>query len=132
MFTQNENNDVASDDTIGGRISLARSASHLTMAQAARRLGVQTSTWHAWECDRSSPRSNRLAMMAGVLGVSPSWLLTGLGSGPVDRNVKDDSESLLQKLRSASANAVISQQRVEGLLLQLEESRDQDKGHAAA
>ena len=36
----------------------------------------------AWESDRSEPRANRLTMLAGVLGVSPAWLLHGVGSAP--------------------------------------------------
>lgn len=119
MMARNDDLDFAQDDTLGGRISLAREASRLTMAQAARRLGVQTSSWNAWECDRANPRSNRLAMMAGLLGVSPSWLLTGVGAGPVERPL-DEVTELLRELRAASAEAVSSQQRVEALLEKLE------------
>lgn len=119
MMARNHDLDFAQDDTLGGRISLAREAARLTMAQAARRLGVQTSSWNAWECDRANPRSNRLAMMAGLLGVSPSWLLTGVGAGPVERSSNEVTE-LLRELRAASAEAVSSQQRVEALLVKLE------------
>ncbi|BCH23717.1 transcriptional regulator [Mesorhizobium sp. L-8-10] len=119
MMARKDDADFAQDDTLGGRISLAREAARLTMAQAARRLGVQTASWKAWECDRADPRSNRLAMMAGLLGVSPSWLLTGVGSGPVERS-SDEVTDLLRELRAASAEAVSSQQRVEILLAKLE------------
>ena len=85
IFTRNDDDDFAQDDTLGGRISFARDATKLTMAQAARRLGVQTASWNAWECDRAVPRFDRLTMMAGILGVSPSWLLSGIGSGPLER-----------------------------------------------
>ncbi|MGO4838864.1 helix-turn-helix domain-containing protein [Rhizobiaceae sp. 2RAB30] len=119
MMTKNDDLDFAQDDTLGGRISLAREAARLTMAQAARRLGVQTASWNAWECDRASPRSNRLTMMAGLLGVSPSWLLTGMGAGPRERPSSEVKE-LLRELRAASALAVSSQQRVDGLLARLE------------
>lgn len=70
------------EDTLGGRLYKAREAAGLTVAQAARRLGIQTKTWKLWENDQSEPRSNRLMMAAGVLGVSPSWLLMGQGEGP--------------------------------------------------
>lgn len=53
-----------SADTLGGRVSLACEFTGLSAAQAARRLGVLTSSWSAWECDRAEPMSNRLAMMA--------------------------------------------------------------------
>jgi len=69
-------------DTMGGRLSRARDAASLTVAQLARRLGVKSSTIQAWESDRSQPRANRLAMLAGVLNVSPSWILYGVGTSP--------------------------------------------------
>ena len=74
------------DDTLGGRISTAREACGLSAADAARRLGVLSASWNAWERDRDGPRANRLVMMAGILAVSPSWLLTGLGSGPFEKS----------------------------------------------
>jgi transcriptional regulator with XRE-family HTH domain len=69
-------------DTLGGRISLARDALDLSVEDAARVLGVEYDTWLHWENDRSEPRANRLSMLAGVLQVSLSWLLTGHGHGP--------------------------------------------------
>ena len=38
----------------------------------------------AWESDRSEPRANRLTMLAGFLGVTPTWLLYGVGNAPED------------------------------------------------
>lgn len=71
-------------DTLGGRLSRARDASGMTSAQLARRVGVQLSTIRAWECDRAQPRANRLSTLAGVLSVSLSWLLHGIGAAPSD------------------------------------------------
>jgi len=68
--------------SIGDRIATARTHIQLTTAQLSRRLGVQTRTLARWQNDISQPRSNRLAMLAGVLGVSPRWLLVGKGAGP--------------------------------------------------
>lgn len=70
------------DDTIGGRISLARDALDVSAQSMAKVVGVETSTWCDWENDRAAPRANRLVMIAGVLSVSLSWLLTGRGAGP--------------------------------------------------
>ena len=72
----------AEDDTLGGRISLARDAADLSVEETARILGVENETWCNWENDRALPRSNRLDMMAGVLQVSLGWLLNGQGAGP--------------------------------------------------
>ena len=62
---------------IGQRIVEARQAKGMSQAAVARNLGVKTSTLAAWEHNRSEPRSNRLVMLAGILGVSPLWLLEG-------------------------------------------------------
>ena len=76
--------DIPDSDTLGGRLSRARDATGLTSAQLARRLGVQSSTIQAWESDRSQPRASRISMLAGVLNVSLSWLLHGIGTAPAD------------------------------------------------
>lgn len=85
-------------DTLGGRISLAREAKALTVEDAARRLGVLISSWNAWERDRSVPRANRLTTMAGVLGVSPSWLLIGRGSGPLKETTQKGCPDLRREI----------------------------------
>jgi len=72
----------SSDYTLGERICKARDASGLSTAQLARRLGIKTGTLHSWESDRSEPRSNKLVLLAGVLNVSPTWLLVGRGTPP--------------------------------------------------
>lgn len=93
-------------DTLGGRISLAREAKALSVDSAARHLGVLVSSWNAWERDRDVPRANRLTMMAGVLGVSPSWLLTGRGKGPPDGAAQERAAlrtEILEMLEEAEA-----------------------------
>ncbi|WP_292896038.1 MULTISPECIES: helix-turn-helix domain-containing protein [unclassified Nitratireductor] len=84
-------------DTMGGRLSRARDAMGLSVSELARRLGVKAATIQAWESDRSQPRANRLAMLAGVLNVSLSWLLHGVGVSPVD-------ESRSELVNAVSAN----------------------------
>ena len=106
--------DPAAEDTLGGRISLGREAAGLTIAQAARRLGVLTESWKVWECDRGVPRVNRLTMMAGLLGVSPSWLLAGVGAGPVMRSDKDTVE-LLRVFRQTSGEVAALTRRMESI-----------------
>jgi transcriptional regulator with XRE-family HTH domain len=84
MFLTEDKDHSGSADTLGGRIVYAREAQELTTSQLARRLGIKTETLHDWETDRSEPRSNRLLTLAGVLNVSPTWLLTGAGEAPID------------------------------------------------
>ncbi len=106
-------------DTIGSRIGCAREAAGLTAAQAARRLAVKTATWQAWESDRSEPRSNKLIMIAGTLAVSPAWLLTGRGEGPVE-GVGDDIQLLIQELRLVSREVDTAKARLDAILRRLE------------
>nr|WP_051011666.1 helix-turn-helix transcriptional regulator [Nitratireductor pacificus] len=82
---------------MGGRLSRARDAIGLSVAELARRLGVKAATIQAWESDRAQPRANRLAMLAGVLNVSLSWLLHGVGASPAD-------ESRSELVSAVSAN----------------------------
>lgn len=67
--------------TFGDRLAAARSARGMTQKALARRLGVSLKTLDGWENDIREPRANRLQMLAGVLDVSISWLLTGEGQG---------------------------------------------------
>jgi transcriptional regulator with XRE-family HTH domain len=84
MFLDDKDPVEAFADTLGGRIVYAREAEELTTSQLARRLGVKTATLHGWETDRAEPRPNHLLRMAGMLNVSPTWLLTGAGESPKD------------------------------------------------
>ena len=71
-------------DTLGGRLSRAREAKNTSLPQLAELVGVETKTLKAWESDRTVPRSNRLTMLAGALGISVSWLLYGRGASPME------------------------------------------------
>ncbi|TCL73630.1 helix-turn-helix transcriptional regulator [Rhizobium sp. BK251] len=70
------------DDTLGGRLSAAREAAGISVEALANQLGVRQDTLLAWETDRSEPRTSRLLKLAGILGISPMWLMTGMGEGP--------------------------------------------------
>lgn len=72
---------VFTDDvaTFGDRLTHAREAAGLSVAGLARRMGVRRPLVEAWEGDQREPRANQLQMMAGLLGVSLRWLLTGEG-----------------------------------------------------
>lgn len=88
-------------DTIGGRIQKARESIGLTTAELAAKLGVKTETLRGWERDRSEPRANRLITLAGIIGVSPAWLIGGYGEGPEDFELSPSAiEAKLAHLRS--------------------------------
>ncbi|MEM8701148.1 MAG: helix-turn-helix domain-containing protein [Pseudomonadota bacterium] len=112
----------SSEYTLGERICKARDASGLSTAQLARRLGIKTSTMQSWESDRSEPRSNKLVLLAGVLNVSPTWLLVGRGSPPfADDHDNTDLDSMkvaldrVQKQAQALADEIAAlQERLSG------------------
>ena len=69
--------------TFGDRLAGAREAAGLTQEDLAQRLGVRLTTLQNWEEDLAEPRGNRLQMLAGMLNVSLTWLLTAEGDGLV-------------------------------------------------
>lgn len=88
--------------TFGDRLAAARSTQGMTQKSLARRLGVSLKTLEGWENDIREPRANRLQMLAGVLDVSISWLLTGEGQG-----VGSESEA-----RSARMSELLHEMRM--------------------
>ncbi len=105
--------------TLGERIGVARDRAGLTEGELAARLAVQRRTIDAWEGDGAEPRANMLTMLAGVLGVSPAWLLSGAGDGvsaPEDAEaILDDRALRLQlaaELREAVAVQAALQKRI--------------------
>ena len=93
------------DTTLGGRISMAREASGLSVADVVKRLGVKATTYEAWEADRSEPR-------AGILNISPPYLLSGLGRQPAGNDAAGRKiqqltaqiEQLEQSLKAATSS----------------------------
>ena len=104
-----QNEDWFSEDTstFGDRLAGAREAAGMTQAQLAKRLGVKLTTMQSWEEDLSEPRANRLTMMAGIIGVSFSWLLNGEGEGveapDMGQDLPDGVDELLLELRAIKA-----------------------------
>lgn len=90
--------------TLGDRITAARDAARMTQADLAKRVAVKKTTIRAWEEDLSEPRAAKLSMLAGLLNVSITWLLTGEGEGaesPDDSSeLSHDLAALLTELRS--------------------------------
>ena len=91
------------NDTLGGRIWRARDALNMTARDLADRHGVHVDTISDWERDRSEPRTSRLFMLAGVLGVTPAWLIAGLGEAPKDEISNSVSGQLLSLLQDVRA-----------------------------
>ena len=90
--------------TFGDRLAGARDAAGLDQKGLAAKLGVKLAVITSWENDLKEPRANRLQMLAGILGVSMSWLLTGEGEGPEapdeQSEMSDDLQDLLAEMRA--------------------------------
>ncbi len=67
------------NEDIGSRITEARQMADITKSALARRLGVTPQSVQDWESGSTKPKAERLAEMAGVLGVSLHWLAFGEG-----------------------------------------------------
>ena len=103
-------------DTMGARIEQARLTKGLNVTQLSRRVAVKPSTLKNWEADRSEPRANKMAMVAGILGVSVQWLLEGGDEMPEFEEQLPGSVKIAKKLELALA----LQQRLSQLLFELE------------
>ncbi|MEL7255199.1 MAG: helix-turn-helix transcriptional regulator [Pseudomonadota bacterium] len=102
--------------TFGDRLAGAREQAGMTQADLAKRLGVKLSTLKAWEDDFNEPRANKLQMLAGILNVSLSWLLTAEGEGidaPDDASeVPGDVQELLLEIRDIRSQLARSSDRL--------------------
>lgn len=102
--------------TFGDRIAGAREQANMNQAELARRLGVRKATLAGWEDDFSEPRANKLSMMAGLLNVSLSWLLTGEGEGPLapgdDKPLGADLSDILTEMRDLRAQMTAASDRL--------------------
>ncbi|HEX2019133.1 MAG TPA: helix-turn-helix transcriptional regulator [Aurantimonas sp.] len=76
-------------DTLGGRIQRSREMLGMATAELAARLGVKPETMRGWERDRAEPRANKLITLAGILGVSPAWLIGGYGAAPTEEPLQE-------------------------------------------
>ena len=105
--------------TFGDRVAGAREVAGMSQAHLARLLGVKKSTLIGWEDDVSEPRANKLSMMAGLLNVSITWLLTGEGEGiELEEQVGERAEladyaSELREIRSLLRTATERAARLE-------------------
>ena len=90
--------------TFGDRLVAAREKADLSQQDLAKRLGVKNSTIKSWENDNSEPRANRLSMLAGLLNVSITWLISAEGSGVEAPGKSDEmSHDLLYALKELTA-----------------------------
>ena len=83
--------------TFGDRLVAAREKSNLSQQDLAERLGVKSSTIKSWENDNSEPLANRLSMLAGLLNVSITWLISAEVSGVEETEKSYETPDYLQE-----------------------------------
>ena len=99
------------ESTLGERIHNAREEAGLTLNLASHLAGVKASTLRDWERDRSEPRVNKLVALAGIFGVSPTYLLAEEGNSNNPTIVtKGRHEKLMALLKAEIAD--IEQQQI--------------------
>ena len=104
-------------DTLGGRLWRAREAVGLSESALAKALGLKKETLRAWENDRSEPRANKLVTLAGLLNVSPTWLLYGVGDAPQSETLSSELGILraqlqrIRELRDQTDQAITSMEK---------------------
>lgn len=109
-------------DTLGGRITRARDLASLKLEDAASRIGVTDETLAEWETDRSEPRSNKIMTLAGVLGVSPAWMISGAGEAPQSKSMSvavDEMTGEINRLRDLALQITASVEILESRLVTL-------------
>jgi transcriptional regulator with XRE-family HTH domain len=109
-------------DTLGGRLSRAREAKNASLAQISELVGVEAKTLKAWESDRTVPRSNRLTMLAGALGISVSWLLYGRGASPMEEADSNPNSNNVESTRLQLDQLKNQRQKISTEILDIEES----------
>jgi transcriptional regulator with XRE-family HTH domain len=101
--------------TFGDRLSGAREEAGMDQEEMARRLGIKINTLRNWENDLAEPRANKLSMMAGMLNVSLSWLMTGEGEGlqaEARGALPDDAAALLDEMHAVQAQMAQGAERL--------------------
>ncbi|MEP1124936.1 MAG: helix-turn-helix transcriptional regulator [Ilumatobacter sp.] len=104
FYADGDASDADLDDEthqLGARIVEARTAMGIGSDELAHRLGVTPTTMADWESGRRQLRSDRLVKVAGILGVSLSWLMMGHGVEPSARDT--ELESIRSDLRATQA-----------------------------
>lgn len=91
---------------VGTRIADARRAAGRSQAEIANQLGVKASTVDKWERGSLAPRSDRLTALAGILGVSVTWLIVGYGNEPTSTAGIDDIKVALSRVQTQLADAL--------------------------
>ncbi len=82
-------------DTLGKRLSMARTNAKLTQSEVAEKLGVTAQSVSLWERDETSPDIDKIPEIAGLFSVTCDWLLEG---EEPDQDIVEISRKLSDRL----------------------------------
>ena len=87
--------------TIGARVLLTLKQQGKTQKQLADYLGTKQSTITGWKESNRNPKSETIMPICEFLGVSPTYLLTGVedGNPPVPVQLAPREQQLLEEFR---------------------------------
>ena len=85
------------------RIASARIAVGMSQLELAENLGVKLSSVENWESEITSPRSNLLSRMSGILNVSILWLLAGTETHDIQEPNLEETANLNRKIQHAES-----------------------------
>ena len=89
---------MSSNPEFGNRLRDAMANKGYSAADTARLIGVTEKTVKRWVAGNSEPRSNRMQMLSGVLGVPLMWLINGGAQFEQEVTPLSQIERLGQKL----------------------------------
>ncbi len=82
-------------DTLGKRLSMARTNAKLTQSEVAEKLGVTSQSVSLWERDETSPDTGKILELANLYSVTCDWIL---GGNVPDQDILDVSCRLSDRL----------------------------------
>ena len=100
------------------RLKHARQQGGYSTREMSKLLGVRQETVLSWETGRTSPRANRLPVLAGTLNISIRWLLSGQGDMPqscATRVASKEAEDMLNEVRRLKQESDRSVRKLVGL-----------------
>ena len=98
--------------TLGGRLHKSRQNAGMSLHTVANLLGVKSSTLRSWENDRSEPRINKLVVLAGLLGVSPTHFLAEEGNNGFDVTISNARRNKLIETLKEEMSCALEQQKI--------------------
>ncbi|MEZ5247617.1 MAG: helix-turn-helix domain-containing protein [Acidimicrobiales bacterium] len=125
FFSSPDEADLELDDghaDVGSRIEEARVAAGIDRETFGAQVGVDVETVATWESGEASPRSNQLVAIAGILGVSPPWLMIGHGESPGTPDHTPSAAPELAEIRAELEGLVQRLDRVVDALPDTEDS----------